>query len=93
MIWEKLSEILQGFKLDLMHSWELCGDAACYFDPHDPDDILRKLDCVFEDTHRMKALTSVGREVLSTFADWPRVFSRYQDLLHSELKRTPNSER
>ena len=77
------------FTSDLDFAKVICGEAACYFDPHDPDDILRKLDYVFEDTYRMKALTSAGREVLSNYADWPQVFSRYQGFLHSELKSTP----
>ena len=81
------------FTSDLDFAKTVCGDAACYFDPHDPDDIFRKLDSVFEDTHRMKALTSTGLQVLSDLPDWPQTFRRYQKILRSELKRTPNSER
>ena len=66
----------------------VCGDSACYFDPLDPDDIFSKLDETLESTHRIKALTDAGQEVLNNFLDPPQVFSCYQEILHSELERT-----
>lgn len=66
----------------------VCGDAACYFDPLDPDDIFSKLDEILESTHRMKVLIDAGHDVLSNFLNPPQVFSCYQEILHAELERT-----
>ena len=65
----------------------VCGHAACYFDPLDPDDIFNKLDEILESTHRMKVLTDAGREVLSNFLNPTQVFSCFQEILHSELEK------
>ena len=79
------------FTSDLDFAKAVCGDAACYFDPDDPDDILIKLDSVLKNTHRTNSLISTGHRVLRNLPDWPQVFSRYQEILHTELKRTSTS--
>ena len=65
----------------------ICGDAACYFDPLDPDDILKILNEVFDDPHRMNSLMEAAREILNNFPGPTQVFCRYQEILNSELEK------
>ena len=65
----------------------ICGDAACYFDPLDPDDILKILNEVFDDPHRMNSLMEAAREILNNFPRPTQVFCRYQEILNSELEK------
>lgn len=65
----------------------VCGDAACYFDPLDPDDILRTLNEVFDDSHRVDSLVETGRDVLSNLPGPVQVFYSYQKILNHELDR------
>ena len=77
------------FTSDLDFARAVCADAACYFDPHDPDDILCKLNNVFNTAVTIESLTGAGRRVLRNLPDWSQVFGRFQDILQSELKRIP----
>ncbi len=71
----------------------VCGDAACYFDPLDPDDILKILNEVFDDPHRMNSLVEAAREILNNLPGPTQVFCRYQEILSSELEKTsPNAK-
>ena len=65
----------------------VCGDAACYFDPLDPDDILRTLNEVLDDSHRVDSLVETGRDVLSNLPGPAQVFYSYQKILNYELSR------
>lgn len=73
------------FTSDLDFAKGVCGDAACYFDPHDPDDILSKIDSVFDSSLRSASLISAGRRVLASFVDWPHAFTVYQRIIRDEL--------
>lgn len=75
------------FTSDLDFAKGVCGDAACYFDPHDADDIVRKVDAVFHDSSRAAALVSAGERMLKSLPDWPLAFDRYQEIIHAELRR------
>ena len=65
---------------------EVCGEGATYFDPHDPDDILEKIERVFREPTRLKALVDAGEKVLRLFPDWPKVFALYQNIICDELR-------
>ena len=65
----------------------VCGDAACYFDPHDAHDIVSKLDTVFDDPRRVATLVRAGERALSSLPDWPHAFERYQEIIGTELER------
>ena len=67
----------------------VCGDAACYFDPHDADDILRTIDTAFYDQTRTAALIGAGRRVLDALPNWPRAFKSYQAIIREQLPRAP----
>ena len=75
------------FTSDLDFAKGVCGDAACYFDPHDPHDIMSKLDTVFDDPRRVATLVRAGERALSSLPDWPHAFERYQEIIGTELER------
>ena len=77
------------FTSDLDFAKGVCGDAACYFDPHDADDIVRKIDVVFDNLTCSESLIGAGRRVLASLPDWPHAFKLYQELIRDELPRAP----
>lgn len=46
---------------------EVCGDAAAYFDPHDPDDMVRVLDWAMADEAGLEVLRQAGKEHAAQF--------------------------
>ncbi|MCY4372828.1 MAG: glycosyltransferase family 4 protein [Spirochaetaceae bacterium] len=74
------------FTSNLNFAKAVCRDAACYFDPHDADDIVSKMDTVFDDPTRSALLVEAGRRVLADLPDWPRTFTLYQDIIRDELR-------
>ncbi len=46
---------------------DICGDAALYFDPLDPDDIAEKIKLVASNQHLRDKLIRNGQEILKTF--------------------------
>ena len=72
---------------DLDFARVVCGDAACYFDPHDADDIVTKIDAVFDDPRRVDSLIRAGERALCSLPDWAQAFERYQEIIRRELRR------
>jgi len=62
---------------------DVCGDAAWYFDPLDPDDILSVLRAAFDDPVEMQRRVALGRERSQGFPTWPEVAGSYVELLES----------
>ena len=77
------------FTSDLDFAKGVCGEAACYFDPHDAHDIVSKLDTVFDDPSRSTSLMEAGRRVLASLPDWSHAFKLYQEIVRAELRRAP----
>ena len=77
------------FTSDLDFATGVCGDAACYFDPHDAHDIVSKIDTVFDDPSRSASLMEAGRRVLASLPDWSHAFKLYQEIVRAELRRAP----
>ena len=77
------------FTSDLDFAKGVCGDAACYFDPHDAHDIVTKLDTVFDDPSRSGSLMEAGRRVLASLPDWSHAFKLYQETIRDALPRAP----
>ena len=75
------------FTSDLDFARAVCGDAACYFNPHDADDIVRKIDTVFDHQTRTASLIGAGRRILDALPDWPHAFELYQNIIRDELPR------
>ena len=65
----------------------VCKDAACYFDPDDPEDILRRIEDVFGDGARMSAMIRAGQRTLRSFPEWPDTFKLYQEVIREGLRR------
>ncbi len=72
---------------DLDFARGVCGDAACYFNPHDADDIITKIDAVFDDPRRVASLIRAGERALCSLPDWAQAFERYQEIIRRELRR------
>jgi glycosyltransferase involved in cell wall biosynthesis len=47
---------------------EIGGEAACYFDPHDPGSLVQALESVIMDTHSREHYIKKGRERVSEFS-------------------------
>jgi len=61
---------------DLDFARYVCDDAALYFDPWDPADILKKIHMVKADSNLRKSLVEKGEERLQVFfKDWEVVLS------------------
>jgi glycosyltransferase involved in cell wall biosynthesis len=65
----------------------VCGDAAYYFDPHSPEDILRVVEGVFSDDAQREARIERGRSRCRSHPGWPEAAQQYVDLL-VEIART-----
>ena len=61
----------------------VCGDAALYFDPMDPDDVLRAITQVLSDDSLASDLARRGLEVVERMPNWPQVFNLFQQALTS----------
>ncbi len=62
----------------------ICGSAALYFDPYDPNDILDKILKVANNSELENQLIAKGKEILvSLFKDWDEVAKDYIDLIES----------
>ena len=69
------------FMSDRDFAKDVCGEAAWYFDPHDPDDILSVLLAAFDDPAEMQRRVALGRKRCEGFPTWPEVTVRYVELL------------
>lgn len=70
---------------DRWFSHSVCGEAARYFDPHDPASILHAMNEVFGAGGQREALIEAGHRQLATFPDWPQNFAALQALIHELL--------
>jgi glycosyltransferase involved in cell wall biosynthesis len=52
---------------DLSFAYSICGDAAEYFDPFDPEDIANKIIFLVNNINRQKELIQKGEERLQDF--------------------------
>jgi glycosyltransferase involved in cell wall biosynthesis len=48
----------------------VCGDAACYFDPRDPNDIFEKIVSTHKNKNKLKILTDNGLKKLAEMNTW-----------------------
>ena len=59
---------------------EVCGEAAAYCDPHDPDNLLATIDAIFADDVYRKQLTRKGLERADEFT-WDRAAGQIMETL------------
>jgi glycosyltransferase involved in cell wall biosynthesis len=63
---------------------EVGGRAACYFRPHDDDDLARQLCCLLGDHHRLAEMRTLGIERASRFS-YPNAARHLLSLLRSSV--------
>lgn len=61
----------------------VCGDAAFYFNPLDPEEIVAALDHAFADPQRIADAADRGAARLEGMWNWDMVYARTQELLKS----------
>jgi glycosyltransferase involved in cell wall biosynthesis len=60
---------------------DVCGNAAIYFDPHSPEEILQAIESIREDPKRRADLISLGEGRLASYPSWEMVAHRIQEEL------------
>jgi len=69
------------FTSDMDFAREICGDAAYYFNPKDPSQILEIILSAFNDTASMKDKIASGRLRSQQYKDWKTVAKSYMEIL------------
>jgi glycosyltransferase involved in cell wall biosynthesis len=75
------------FTSDRDFARDVCGEAAFYFDPHSPDDILSVLRRAFSEPAELARRVEEGRRRCKGFPSWPEVTARYVALLEAVARR------
>lgn len=60
---------------------ELCGTAAEYFDPLDPEDVARGMFKVLTDASLRRELSLRGRRIVAQLPDWEDIAAQFVDVL------------
>lgn len=68
---------------DLDFSHAICGDAAVYFNPLNPEDIAKKIESIINNTDLRKELVTNGKKRLATFPSAQQRARRYLDICKS----------
>ncbi len=78
------------FTSDRPFARDVCQDAATYFDPLDPHDIVAKIDSVASNRKRMEELTARGSEILKSLPGWSAVTDELLKSLGSAFGKKTN---
>jgi glycosyltransferase involved in cell wall biosynthesis len=78
------------FTSDLDFAHDVCGDAAFFFDPRDPEAIVRTLTAAYEDRSELRACVERGRRRVAKMPDWPSVARMFVDILHEVAAGHPS---
>lgn len=62
----------------------VCKESAYYFDPFDPEDILKTILTSREDTEVLQEKIKVGYSIMDNLPSWNQAFVMYEELFHSE---------
>jgi len=65
----------------------VCQDSAYYFDPFDPDDILKIILTSREDMEQLQVKIDVGYSIIDNLPSWNQAFEMYEELFLSEDDR------
>lgn len=65
------------FTSDRDFAWEICGDAAFYFNPHDSEDILQKLNDGFNNPLELERKVEIGLKLIKSMKSWEEVAVNY----------------
>ncbi len=66
---------------------DVCGQAAFYFDPLDPDSILSSINHAFEDNNERMRRIEEGEKQLGRLLSWEQVFEKYQALIENTITK------
>lgn len=66
---------------DLDFARDVCGEAAYYFDPLNPDSILDAVNLAFRNTELREQKIASGKMSLNDMPTWPQAFEMYQALI------------
>lgn len=72
---------------DLDFAHDVCGEAAFYFNPEDPDDILRTIIEASQNKSLREEKIRLGKRRLSDLLTWEQVFEKYQRLLQETIEK------
>lgn len=64
---------------------DVCGDAAYYFDPLDPESILSAITLAFEEDRDRESRIEKGRIKLDGLLSWEQAFDKYQAVLEDVI--------
>ena len=64
---------------------DVCGDAAFYFDPLNPQSILDTIDYAFSHNNIRQEKKENGKRRLNELLSWQHAFNKYQNLIKMEL--------
>lgn len=73
------------FTSNLNFAKDVCKNAAIYFDPYDDEEILQKLQLVFNSPILKEELIKNGIRILNQYPDWNKVFEMYNNIIEKEL--------
>lgn len=65
-------------------AFSVCGDAAVYFDPLDPQDILSKIESVIGNSCEIDSLVQRGSKRLLSFYSWEEAYNEYQKIIKND---------
>lgn len=69
------------FTSDLGFARTVCDDAAYYFDPNDPDGILKVLERAFRNDEDRQRKVELGKQIAERNPDWYEVTDQYLSIL------------
>lgn len=72
---------------DLPFAHDVCGDAACYFDPNSAEDILSKIESVFKNPVQISSLKEAGFRRLALMPSLSEFFTMIQVSLQRTMAR------
>lgn len=79
------------FTSDLDFARAVCGVGARYFNPLDPNDILRSIHVVFGDEVIRHALIEAGSQHLESLPTWPQVYASFKNLIRELVAEADHS--
>ena len=72
---------------------DVCGPAAFYFDPTEPEDIVRVVTAAYEDPEALSKRVEEGKRRVAAMPDWPTVAGMFMDILHEVAAGRPACSR
>jgi glycosyltransferase involved in cell wall biosynthesis len=78
------------FTSDLDFARDVCKEAAVYFDPMNPEDMLEKIVSAFESDDLLERKISLGRKRLQEMPSWPQAFDAYMQTIERAVSLGPS---